>query len=508
MNSLGQLTKDHLALKFLIRKKELNAIRKFINDHPLLNLNAKCKQGRTILYDVVQTVNDDIVHYFLTLTNHRFKINDTDERKISVLDLLLSLKTYEDITPCYNLLLKAGAIEKSNKNEQIRQNYTGNSYHLNGDLPQWNSYLSQKDKSPSRVIYSNKKQRYNDTKQTNNDIELKEHKNNNLLTIIISYIILILLVINKNKLITIMKMFSVNIFYMNKYENIKNDLFLVDVVIAVLTVLVVVHIYLKTKWNGIKVSIIICSIATIAEQLSISLGETHCHFDALIMITKCSSLNSLLFYLPWMYSCYYISQNFNFQTKRSRLLFIGLIHPIFCTMYELTGANNHWWTWGIKIEVLNERFYQVPVMTIAFHYFLGLFFNLLYDQTSTMRLNSFIKIVLCIILPPLAATLCLTSYAIFTPFGFSNAILTLILLLGSFLIILNDNLKNDNGKDYPRVKRNIHDIILLSIPLIFFTFILMILLKDLDLDNKPFQKVLLCNIIIGYIGLLLIFKKK
>ena len=60
---MKSLPNEVTALKIHIRHKDLNAIRKFINDHPKINLNAKDKDQRTILYDVVHTCNENIVNY-------------------------------------------------------------------------------------------------------------------------------------------------------------------------------------------------------------------------------------------------------------------------------------------------------------------------------------------------------------------------------------------------------------------------------------------------------------
>jgi hypothetical protein len=505
-------------LRHHIRRQDLNAIKKYLNDHNRINLNEKDSNGRTILYDVVQSVNADILHYFLSLTNSRFKINDVDNMNMTILDFLFSLKTRLDLEPCHQVLLKAGAQHYNNNNKDFRYNYTGNSYHLYGDLPSWNI-------SEAKQVNRKQTNHINKQNKSSKDSNMKEKKNENtenyykLLMLIISYVIIILfsaiskgnsfwpLLVYGNAIVNCNNWFSAKIFYINSIANIKNDLFLVDCMMALLTGLVLLHIYLKTKWNGTMVSIIILCITVVAEQLSIQLGETHCHFEALVMVTKCSSLNSIIFYLPWMYSCYFIGQHINFPTKRGKLLFIGLIHPIFCTMYELTGANNQrWWSWGSKIPALNERYFEVPIMAVAFHYFYGLCFAATYDKVITMKINTLIQIGLCIIIPPTAACLMLTSFALFVPLGFTNFMMTFALLLGSFIVILYDwqnnteinskNIKNKQTKDY----------MLLSIPFLFFTFVLLLQLTALDLGGhiEAYQIVLFVNILLGYIGLAII----
>lgn len=501
-------------LIYHIRRQDLDSIKKYLNDHNRINLNEKNSDGRTILYNVVETVNADILHYFLSLSNSRFKINDVDKLNMTLLDFLISLKTRIDITTCHNLLQKAGAQRYNNNNKDLRYNYTGNSYHLYGDLPTWNIKRINDIPPSSKEINSS-----NDI--IIEDLRYKPH----LLILILSYIIILLFsaipvkgnslwpfLVYGNAIMNCNNWFSEPIFYINSFTAIKNDLILVDIMMTLLTGLVLLHIYLSTKWNGVQVSIIILSITIIAEQLSIQFGETHCHFEALIMVTKCSSLNSIIFYLPWMYSCYFIGQHLKFPTKRGKMLFIGLIHPIFCTMYELTGANNQrWWSWGTKIAALNERYYEVPIMAVAFHYFYGLCFAVTYDKVTSTKVNILIQIVLCILLPPITACLLLTSFALFIPLGlkFTNFILTFALLIGSFIVIIYDWQNTGNSpKKIIKQNKDLSDYILLLIPFSFFTFILMLQLITLDLGHiEAYQIVLFANILIGYIGLAIILSQ-
>ena len=135
-----------------------------------------------------------------------------------------------------------------------------------------------------------------------------------------------------------------------------------------------------------------------------------------MMLAKCSSLNSVFFYVPCetkivislvsmifrdidllilktkctgMYSCWAagsristktVVHNFNSSKHICRILIcgasidqifgkylsIGLLHPIFCVLYELTGINIGWFFWGSKISALQTRLYQGLVHPILF----------------------------------------------------------------------------------------------------------------------------------------------
>lgn len=515
------ITQERIALAIHVRNQNLNYIKKFIEDHQHKNnyLIEKDENGRTILYDIVHTVNADILDYFLKLSNTRYKINDVDNMKMSVLDYLLSLKTYKDINPCKDLLIKAGAT----CDDKFRHAYSGNTYHLNGDLPKWSPINNSHD--------NNSHDNHNHNDNHNNQSNHKHQINHfpwSILYIIVSYIIVTLISIvtgfknlwnDKNNfwpakhyfsaIVNCTNWFNTTVLYINKYEDIKNDLLNVDIIMIFLTVLVLIHCFMKTKTNGFMVVIIILGVTILAEQLSIQLGETHCHFDAWIMITKCSSLNSVIFYVPWMYSCYYIGRRIE-STFRSRILLIALLHPLYCTMYELTGANEErWWSWGTKVPALLDRFYEVPIMAVSFHFFYGLCFALCYNKFSIMKIHQLLKIILCIIVPPTTACILLTSFSLFNIIGLSNYLLTFMLLLGSMLVVIYD-ISHSKTKRINNVKnvKDMSDYILFSIPLVFYSFILWsnnILFEVLlfDISFIPYYKMAITiNVIVGYIIIL------
>ena len=44
-------------------------------------------------------------------------------------------------------------------------------------------------------------------------------------------------------------------------------------------------------------------LGVFTEHASIRLGGTHCHASGIIDVSECSSLNSVAYYVPWLYSC-------------------------------------------------------------------------------------------------------------------------------------------------------------------------------------------------------------
>ena len=65
--------------------------------------------------------------------------------------------------------------------------------------------------------------------------------------------------------------------------------------------LTVLHAVLNNELV-LAATFLLLSVCT--EQASIRLGGTHCHNTSPFMFSTCSSWNSILYYVPWMYSCY------------------------------------------------------------------------------------------------------------------------------------------------------------------------------------------------------------
>jgi hypothetical protein len=64
------------------------------------------------------------------------------------------------------------------------------------------------------------------------------------------------------------------------------------------------HVRMSWRNTGRIALVIACLVlALCTEQASIKLGGTHCHKEGIAMVSRCSSLNSVTYYVPWMYSC-------------------------------------------------------------------------------------------------------------------------------------------------------------------------------------------------------------
>ena len=104
------------------------------------------------------------------------------------------------------------------------------------------------------------------------------------------------------------------------------------------------------------------------------------------MIGTCSSLNSILRYVGWFYSCYVIGNKVPLQSMFARTLLIASLHPLFSGMYEVMGINSGWLSWnGVnfannnsnirEFAALDHRVLGLPIMTVMGHFFFGISFH-------------------------------------------------------------------------------------------------------------------------------------
>ena len=123
--------------------------------------------------------------------------------------------------------------------------------------------------------------------------------------------------------------------------------FQLDVLFVSLAVLTLVHA-VKTKgiWTGSAVVVFMGLHTALFEHISLFLGGTHCHATSPVLpkVTPCSSVNSLLFYIPWIYTS--IEAATKLQLGSLAFPFaVGLLQFGFGTVYEMQGPINNFWHW-------------------------------------------------------------------------------------------------------------------------------------------------------------------
>merc|ERR1719353_2446908 len=74
----------------------------------------------------------------------------------------------------------------------------------------------------------------------------------------------------------------------------------------------------------------------VCEVGSIRGGGTHCHADGLFNLYECSSVNSVLFYAPWLYSATVAAERLGQGGPRWAVaLWAGVLAFLMCGVYEI-----------------------------------------------------------------------------------------------------------------------------------------------------------------------------
>jgi hypothetical protein len=166
-----------------------------------------------------------------------------------------------------------------------------------------------------------------------------------------------------------------------------------DILVLLLAAICVLHACKRRDSSfGLTLCFAAFLLGLLVEQASIRFGGTHCHAPSPISnISDCSSTNSVLYYLPWLYLGITSAPRLTPSSQPWAFPFIAAI--LFfgqCGVYEMQGPYMKWWKWpdqnneilgfqshGIlkttdhAAEALDERIFGFPVMALYFHVALG-----------------------------------------------------------------------------------------------------------------------------------------
>lgn len=134
------------------------------------------------------------------------------------------------------------------------------------------------------------------------------------------------------------------------------------------------HCVIRGKLEGICVVLSATMIGLLFEYMSTQIGDSHCHSTSQVMLFSCVSLKSVLYYAPWLYTCYFVGWKVPMSSKFARYLLLGFLHPLYSLAYEITGNLHGWFRWSDS-NYLSNRFVGVPILTIMFHFFTGIAFS-------------------------------------------------------------------------------------------------------------------------------------
>lgn len=236
-----------------------------------------------------------------------------------------------------------------------------------------------------------------------------------------------------------------------------------DVLIASMLLIALVHAAVN-GWRQIVQVIISLLLALLVEQSSIWIGGTHCHREGILMVSPCSSLNSVLYYVPWIYACTWSANRLS-NSDIFRPFVMGMLMLGFCCVYEMLGPTFGWWQYGLDLEKdgtyiiapfsqvanftgwpqitkrgfettqlaatnLAERWHGMPVMAPLFHFALGFGYEgsssiaKIFFKQKSVELHYIIVFLLCV--PTALLWGGVTNF--FVLFGISRTICVLIIL--------------------------------------------------------------------------------
>jgi hypothetical protein len=78
------------------------------------------------------------------------------------------------------------------------------------------------------------------------------------------------------------------------------------------------------------------------EQMSLRFGGTHCHASGLVHFHECSSLNSVLFYCPWVYVGITGAKRLIHKNSWAFPFIAGTLFFGMCGVYESQGPMMGW----------------------------------------------------------------------------------------------------------------------------------------------------------------------
>lgn len=93
--------------------------------------------------------------------------------------------------------------------------------------------------------------------------------------------------------------------------------------------------------------VLLAVTAAAVETASIRLGGTHCHASSPFgaNASACSSLNSILYYVPWMYVSHATAVQLTLHVPSLLPFALGAMMMLYCSVYEMQGPILGLWRW-------------------------------------------------------------------------------------------------------------------------------------------------------------------
>ena len=164
-----------------------------------------------------------------------------------------------------------------------------------------------------------------------------------------------------------------------------------DALVLAMSALTVYHAF--SDKDRLSIALLIASglLGFCTEYASIHFGGTHCHATGFLNFGECSSVNSVFYYVPWVYVCIVSAKRLGGSSSNFAFPFMaGMLFFGMCGVYEMQGPLMKWWLWPdasglvkgrrlatharyaglvstLTIDALYERWHSFPVMAPFFH---------------------------------------------------------------------------------------------------------------------------------------------
>mmetsp|Transcript_20685 Transcript_20685/g.36753 ORF Transcript_20685/g.36753 Transcript_20685/m.36753 type:complete len:309 (-) Transcript_20685:32-958(-) len=255
-------------------------------------------------------------------------------------------------------------------------------------------------------------------------------------------------------------------FYFNDPERLPVGVLGLDVLMAVTGLLAFIH---SIKHGKIGLFIGMFLVGLMVEEASINNGKvwTHCHDDATLMITKCSSFNSVLYYAPWMYTAIQSATRLDLPWWAFPSG-VGLLQFLYGIPYEIQGPAFGWWRYtdqDVANGALSERVWGMPIMAAYFHPAMGWGVAAAGVFSGYFRKPSLIRWLAVLLLSAPFALFLDLPVRILVHFDVSRHACIPMLLFAVFALPV---LAAKAGSRYSKPKKR--DYLLFSIPLIWHAF--------------------------------------
>ena len=114
----------------------------------------------------------------------------------------------------------------------------------------------------------------------------------------------------------------------------------------------VLFMSITSTWHAVahgKVALLLASLAlgALTEAGAIRCGGTHCHNAGLLNFAYCSSANSVVYYMPWIYCCVVSATRLVGHSRWALPWVCGALTFGMCGVYEMQGPNLRWWKWPV-----------------------------------------------------------------------------------------------------------------------------------------------------------------